>query len=489
MASQSIGGISVTVSANTAKFRTGIEKARAHLTRFTSSIRKAMFSVKGFGVLLAGGMMGNFVRGQMMAVDALAKTSSKLGIATEELQGLRHAAELSGVASNALDMAIQKMGVRLSEAARGGGEATKVLREMGLDAVALSKLSPEKQMEAIADGMLKISNQSDRARIASKLFEEEGVALVNMLKGGSAGLREMSQELKVLGVAITAEAAAKVEKANDAWTRFSTLTASIGANMVTDMAPGFEWLFNKMSDLIVKGRELSNTLERLGNKNMGTRFGDYARLFIDGTPLPGSLAAATGSGLSTGGLRRAASSAVGNATGTTATNARDLLGAFGRSTGLNDLSGMQQRMRKGLLGFAATGGVDSANVSPIEKKRGERGTGVRNLLDSLANTMQVRASRFAMEKGFQARMLGKGAGLLGQAGMFNLAQQQKGLLAGGLNNASIGAVDANSAAGFAQRTRAMRNDPQMRIQKDQLKELRTIAKNTKGEAAVAAAFD
>ena len=76
--------------------------------------------------------------------------------------------------------------------------------------------------------------------------------------------------------------------------------------------------------------------------------------------------------------------------------------------------------------------------------------------------------------------------MLGQAAMFGMTAQQPQVAR--LNNASIGAVDANSAAGFAQRTRAMRNDPQMRIQKDQLAALREIAGNTKGEAGVPAAF-
>ena len=60
---------------------------------------------------------------QMSNIDSLAKTSDKIGVTTEALGGLRHAAELTGVGSDTLDMAMQRLTRRVSEAANGTGES------------------------------------------------------------------------------------------------------------------------------------------------------------------------------------------------------------------------------------------------------------------------------------------------------------------------------------------------------------------------------
>ena len=480
MASQSIGGISVTISANTNKFRTGLDKARKHLTRFRKSITDTLFSVRGLAGALAGGMFAGMIRQQMQVIDQLAKTADKIGITTQSLQGLRHAAELSGVASNTLDMALMKMSMRLSEAARGGGEATGILKELGLDAQFMATLSPDQQMRLLADALQKVSSQSDRARIASKLFEEEGVALVNMLKGGSAGLDEMTGELEKFGGAITRESAAKVEQANDAITR---LQASIGlliVDLTANLAPIIETVANKLREWAQSSVSVGGTvadvihtlkLAFLGLRSVVTgviayivqKFDQLAQVIIRTVnKIPGVTA-------SSDNFTAAMNATMQQAAKTTQADFNAAL-----------IAKTPSEQMRAALGSGAGG--QAAAPLPQNNK------GVTSALGGIADRLKMRASRFAMETGFKAKMLGAGAGMLGQASLFGLNQQQQGIMPARLNNASIGAVDANSAAGFAQRTRAMRNDPQMRLQKDQLAELRKIANNTKGEGGLPAAF-
>jgi hypothetical protein len=192
---------------------------------------------------------------QAKLIDQTAKTSDKLGITTEALIALRFAAEESGVASNTLDMALQRMTRRLSEAAMGTGEAKDALKELGLDARQLSEASPDEAFRQIADAMANVNNQSDRVRLAFKLFDSEGVALVNTLKQGGDALREYSREAQELGISLSRIDASQVEQANDAFGRAGKVIAGVGNQIAVEFAPLVTILSNSFVDAGKAGQD------------------------------------------------------------------------------------------------------------------------------------------------------------------------------------------------------------------------------------------
>lgn len=186
-------------------------------------------------------------------IDNLAKTSAKLGIAVGELQALRHAAELSGVATGTLDMAMQRFTRRLAEARAGTGEAKAALEEMGIafnDSQGNARAQTD-VLNDVADALQQVPNQADRVRLAFKLFDSEGVALVNMLQNGSAGLKQMTDEFKELGLAISAEETKKVEAFNDAMQRLGTLFTNIGQKIGAAVLPRIQKLIMFLGDKLL----------------------------------------------------------------------------------------------------------------------------------------------------------------------------------------------------------------------------------------------
>ena len=174
---------------------------------------------------------------QMSNIDSLAKTADKIGVTTEALGGLRHAAELTGVGSDTLDMAMQRLTRRVSEAANGTGEAKNALIELGINAANLEKLPLDVQMEVIADAMGDVKSQSDKVRLAMKLFDSEGVSLVNTLASGSTGLQQMAKEADTLGITVSRVDAAKIEMANDAVTKSKGVFTGLGNQLATAFSP------------------------------------------------------------------------------------------------------------------------------------------------------------------------------------------------------------------------------------------------------------
>ena len=162
------------------------------------------------GVAAAGLTVGivAIVNANAQYIDSLAKTADKLGLTTEALQLLRYQGEQSGVSINTMDMALQRMTRRVAEAAQGTGEAKGAIKELGLSAAELAAMSPDQQFKAIAEAMKGVAAQGDKVRLAMKLFDSEGVALVNTLV---SDLTKVEARFDSLGVSITRQQAAIVE--------------------------------------------------------------------------------------------------------------------------------------------------------------------------------------------------------------------------------------------------------------------------------------
>ena len=242
----------------------------AGVTRGLKSVSGAVLNVKTalVGTVGAAGF-GALIKSSINAGDELAKTADKLGVTTTALAGLRHAAELTGVSTGTMDMALQRFTRRAAEAAQGTGEAKGALQELGINADDLVKLPLDEQMSVVADAMSGVERQSDKVRIAMKLFDSEGVALVNTLGGGAAALEQMTAEAEHLGLTLSRTDTAQMEAANDAITRlkgvFTGLTNQLGvafAPIITFVADGFRQAALDSTAFGNIGQKVANALVR-----------------------------------------------------------------------------------------------------------------------------------------------------------------------------------------------------------------------------------
>jgi hypothetical protein len=101
----------------------------------------------------------------------------------------------SGVEQQTLDMALQRFTRRAAEAAQGTGEAKDALAQMGIALRDQSGnlRSSEDLLADVADAFARIEDPAERVRLAFKLFDSEGVALVNLLRGAAARWRRCAR--------------------------------------------------------------------------------------------------------------------------------------------------------------------------------------------------------------------------------------------------------------------------------------------------------
>ena len=244
-----MAGIEVIIGANTDDLDAAVRRSRSRLSELGGEMKGNIATAAKWGAAVsvaATAATAAMVASSLKSIDALAKTSDKLGIAISDLQALRQAAELTGVGTSTLDMSLQRMTRRLSEAAQGTGEAQDALKELNLDALALAKLTPDEQFREIAGAMKQVGSQSDRVRLAFKLFDSEGAALVNTLALGKSGLQEIGDEMDALGASITRVDAAKVEAANDAMLRVATAAGAVSDRLTIELASSITAVANQM---------------------------------------------------------------------------------------------------------------------------------------------------------------------------------------------------------------------------------------------------
>jgi len=210
------------------------------LSSLNKSIGASVTRVAKIGTAFAAAGVASSValtKASMVSIDALAKTSDRLGIATEKLAGLQHAASLAGVENKTLEKSLQNLAVGVSDAADGTGVAKDALIELGLSAGVLEKLPLDQQMLQVADAMQGVTTQADKVRIATELFGARGVSVLNMIGAGSENLTKMAEEADHLGIAVSRVDAAKIELANDAVTKAKGVFTGLGNQLGAAFSP------------------------------------------------------------------------------------------------------------------------------------------------------------------------------------------------------------------------------------------------------------
>lgn len=241
MGSNAIANLSVRLSANINQFSSGMTAAIKPLKQLGSQVASlgglVNPAVTAFAGLAGAAGLGALVKGQMEAIDSTAKLSDRLGISTEALTGLQHAAGLSGVDAESLTGSLEKMLNTLNDAATKGSTAAATFQKMGLDAAKLANMAPDQAFAAISDGLVNIKNPAERASAAMDIFGKSGQALLPLMLSGSEGLKAAQAEAAKLGLTFSRVDAAKVEAANDAMSKMGEVAQGVGRTLAIQLAP------------------------------------------------------------------------------------------------------------------------------------------------------------------------------------------------------------------------------------------------------------
>ena len=249
--------VKITISALD-KTKKGFGSATKGLKAVAGAVLNAKTAIVG---LVGAAGFGLLISRSLQATDTLAKTANKIGTTTEALGALRYAADLTGVSTQTMDMALQRFTRRTAEAAQGTGEAKGAIKELGINAQELNRMPLDERMIVLADAFEGVKSESDRLRLAFKLFDSEGAALVNTLSQGSDGLKEMLGEAKALGLTMSSSAAKGVEDTVDALTKLQSLFKGVTDQTVAAFAPAIEMVVERFTAFLQRSIEAKGGIE------------------------------------------------------------------------------------------------------------------------------------------------------------------------------------------------------------------------------------
>jgi hypothetical protein len=252
-----VGKVVAVLSARTASFDRALRTSAARVRAFGAGLAHAAVRVASFGagmIALAAGALTVMTRRAFEAIDGLAKMAQSLGISTEKLASFRLAAELANVSQEQLDMALKKMISSVADLGAGTSSMVRAFGVLGVTAEQLRGLRPDEIFKVLADAVKRSGSSVEVLAAVMDIFGSRvGLQLMPLLREGSAGLAAFEREARALGIAISEVDAAKVEAANDAFTRLKALIAGVGQQLAIQLAPVLEAIVNRIVAAAVAG--------------------------------------------------------------------------------------------------------------------------------------------------------------------------------------------------------------------------------------------
>lgn len=201
--------------------------------------------------------------------DKLNKMSDALNISTEALSQLEFAFSQNGLTIENLQASFRTMNQRISESAKGIGEAKKFLDQMGVSATELNKMPTEKKFLSIAEALGKMSNKSDAAMYAGKIFGEElGARLIPVVGEGAGAIKDLMEQADALGLTLSGKAADgatdmvdAVGELKAAWTGLKNSFMESGFVQAT--IQNFTDLIDGITEQFTETSEVRNEMNRL----------------------------------------------------------------------------------------------------------------------------------------------------------------------------------------------------------------------------------
>ncbi|SFZ82434.1 hypothetical protein SAMN02983003_1075 [Devosia enhydra] len=283
----------------------------------STSTRMGTFTRSGLGGMTAGFLGAvapilsvtaalNTARAALSDFDRIGKNAKASGLGAEAFQELAYAAELGGVATETFAKSMEALNRNVGMAAVGKGELVEKLKQLNPQLLAniVATGSQEERLRLVADALEAESDASQKAAIATAVFGDAGVRMVEMLKGGSKALDDTADKARKLGIVVSSDLIARAEELNDEFTTATRVMDMQFKQVLIDLAPlligtaqlagGLAWAIRQVVDafkeLDMKSTaglaERQATIKDLLSRNAGTAAQvDSAGFIVPGSPM------------------------------------------------------------------------------------------------------------------------------------------------------------------------------------------------------------
>ncbi len=266
-----IGTISVGLTAKTAAFGKGMNRAQSSLKRFMFQTRKARALIsKGFGQMarsvrnlglaaaVATAALVKMITSGLDTGDMFDKMSKRTGLTVKFLAGLQHAANLGGSSLETMEKGAKKLASSAADASAGLMTYTREFDRLGVsvtDASGDLKSMDDLFIETV-DALSKVENSTMKVNIAQKIFGRAGTQLLAVFQNGRRDIEAYARESEELGNVWNNKTAGAAAVVNDQMARVNQMIKNMRDALTVALMPRLDELSTKLLDWVKNNKEL-----------------------------------------------------------------------------------------------------------------------------------------------------------------------------------------------------------------------------------------
>lgn len=274
------------------RLTSGLDDVYGKLSGFRAATQSAVGGLNGAALMgaskWAGPLAAGFVAaaggaklfgdavGSIKDLAAVGRQADAIGIDAGDLQGLAAATKMS---TDDIGKTLTKFTAKM---ASGGADVKAALGKINVNFADIQGLDATTQFLTIADGIKSITNPSEQAAAALKLFEEEGLKLLPALQKGGDGIEELMDKSLAMGTSLDARSMEAVQRAAQAMPKIEQAFTGVWNRVVVAMAPVIETVANVATKIVAKLQPAFDWVARAADAYFGM-LGPILEEVIDGT--------------------------------------------------------------------------------------------------------------------------------------------------------------------------------------------------------------
>jgi len=253
-----LGDAYVEMSARDSQLVQDLGNAQSKVSKSADAMAQKLAGI-GKGMAIAGAAItaafGVIIKKTMDAGDQFDKMSLRTGISVETLSSLAYAADITGTSIEGMEIGLKFLTKGMDDASKGTGEAKDAFEELGISITDTEgNLRPTIDvMKEAATKIAAIENPTKQAALAMELFgARSGTQLIPLLKEGGAGIEELMNKAKKLGITMSTEAASAAAEFKDRLTDLKGSLAGAGRMIGDTLIPALTPLIEKVVEIVGK---------------------------------------------------------------------------------------------------------------------------------------------------------------------------------------------------------------------------------------------
>lgn len=261
---EKVGKKFASVGGKVSKFGGNVSKVGAGLTK----------AVAGGVAAVTGGVAAvtKFAESAASAADNIDKMSQKIGVSRQAYQELDFICSQSGMSVDTLQSGMKTLVSAMDKAASGTKANVEQFDKLGVSVTNAdgSLRSQEEVMWEVFEALQGMSNEAEKARLASQLFGKSGTELMPLLNGASGSIEEMKKKAHDLGLVLSDDAIDAGVKLTDTMDQAKRALSTVGLTLGTELIPyvqkGAEYVIEHMPEIRAGAKSVAEVIGEIGTK-------------------------------------------------------------------------------------------------------------------------------------------------------------------------------------------------------------------------------